>query len=158
MAKDKDERPPADYEVGYRKPPAKTRFKPGVSGNPHGRPKGASNFSTILDQELGIKRSITEQGRPKTVTNRRVIVKQLVNKAASGDIKSIALLLNEVRPMEAAPSQAPAAPALLRAEDQRVMDNFVRRIRAARPAEEESPPGTESSLDEGSGEDGDDNA
>jgi len=58
VAKDKDERPPADYEVGYRKPPAKTRFKPGVSGNPHGRPKGASNFSTILDQELGIKRSV----------------------------------------------------------------------------------------------------
>lgn len=35
-------RPPAsDYEVGYGKPPQQTRFKPGQSGNPRGRPKGA---------------------------------------------------------------------------------------------------------------------
>ena len=31
------------YEVGYRKPPEKTRFKPGQSGNPGGRPKGSKN-------------------------------------------------------------------------------------------------------------------
>lgn len=29
----------ADYEVGYGKPPTSTRFKPGESGNPRGRPK-----------------------------------------------------------------------------------------------------------------------
>jgi hypothetical protein len=28
------------YTVGFRRPPAATRFKPGVSGNPTGRPKG----------------------------------------------------------------------------------------------------------------------
>ena len=27
-----------DYEVGYGKPPKKSRFKPGTSGNPRGRP------------------------------------------------------------------------------------------------------------------------
>ncbi len=27
-----------DYEVGYRKPPKHSRFKPGQSGNPRGRP------------------------------------------------------------------------------------------------------------------------
>jgi hypothetical protein len=26
------------YTVGFRRPPAATRFKPGVSGNPTGRP------------------------------------------------------------------------------------------------------------------------
>src|SRR5262245_24287951 len=31
----------ADYEIGYRKPPAHTRYKPGQSGNPAGRPRGA---------------------------------------------------------------------------------------------------------------------
>ena len=31
------------YEVGYGKPPKDTRFKPGQSGNPSGRPKGATN-------------------------------------------------------------------------------------------------------------------
>jgi hypothetical protein len=27
------------YEVGYKRPPVSTRFKPGVSGNPSGRPR-----------------------------------------------------------------------------------------------------------------------
>jgi hypothetical protein len=34
---------PGSYEVGYSKPPVATRFKPGHSGNPRGRPKGAKN-------------------------------------------------------------------------------------------------------------------
>jgi len=29
------------YEVGYGKPPRATRFQPGRSGNPRGRPKGS---------------------------------------------------------------------------------------------------------------------
>jgi hypothetical protein len=29
-------------EVGYKHPPKRTRFKPGQSGNPKGRPKGTS--------------------------------------------------------------------------------------------------------------------
>ncbi len=32
--------PPRDYEVGYGKPPSRTRFRSGQSGNPRGRPKG----------------------------------------------------------------------------------------------------------------------
>jgi Family of unknown function (DUF5681) len=31
-----------DYQVGYGKPPRHARFRPGVSGNPRGRPRGAS--------------------------------------------------------------------------------------------------------------------
>ena len=35
-----------DGQVGYRKPPVHTRFKPGQSGNPKGRPKGPRNLAT----------------------------------------------------------------------------------------------------------------
>lgn len=41
-----------DDKVGYRKPPAKTRFQPGQSGNPNGRPKGSVNLKTDLRSEL----------------------------------------------------------------------------------------------------------
>lgn len=41
----------ARYEVGYGKPPADTRFKPGQSGNPRGRPRGAKNRKPALNEE-----------------------------------------------------------------------------------------------------------
>jgi hypothetical protein len=39
------------YEVGYAKPPEATRFKPGQSGNPRGRPKGAKNKRPALHEQ-----------------------------------------------------------------------------------------------------------
>ena len=32
------------YEVGYKKPPLNSQFKPGQSGNPAGRPAKTSNL------------------------------------------------------------------------------------------------------------------
>ncbi len=40
-----------DYDVGFGKPPADTRFKPGISGNPRGRPKGSKNNKPGLNAE-----------------------------------------------------------------------------------------------------------
>ena len=74
-----------DYEVGYKKPPVKSRFKPGNSGNPKGRPKGSKNLSTILRQRLNKKVQIAENGRRKMVTVEEIIVAKMVNDAAAGD-------------------------------------------------------------------------
>ena len=37
--------------VGYGRPPVRTRFKPGQSGNPRGRPRGARNTMPALNEE-----------------------------------------------------------------------------------------------------------
>ena len=37
-----------DYEVGYGKPSAHTRFRKGQSGNPKGRGKGAKSFASAF--------------------------------------------------------------------------------------------------------------
>ena len=41
-----------EYEVGYRRPPKTTRFKPGQSGNPKGRPAKARNFKSDVKKTL----------------------------------------------------------------------------------------------------------
>ena len=40
-------------DVGYGRPPIEHQFKPGRSGNPFGRPKGARRFTADLLDELG---------------------------------------------------------------------------------------------------------
>lgn len=87
-------------EVGYKKPPEATRFKPGESGNPKGRPKGAKNFATAIEEELKARITINENGKRRKISKREAIAKQLVNKAASGDSKAIPLLFNETRQRE----------------------------------------------------------
>ncbi len=42
---------PVTYDVGYGKPPAKSRFRPGQSGNPRGRPRGRKNKAPALHEE-----------------------------------------------------------------------------------------------------------
>jgi hypothetical protein len=73
-------------DVGYGKPPNGTRFRKGVSGNPKGRPKGTRNLATVLERTLQEKVVINENGIRKTVTKLEAAIKQLVNKAAGGDL------------------------------------------------------------------------
>ena len=83
-----NEKPSENYEVGYGKPPKRTQFQKGWSGNPNGRPKGALNFTTVFLRTLREKVSTTENGKKKIITKLEASLKQLVNKAASGDLRA----------------------------------------------------------------------
>ena len=52
-----------DYKVGYGKAPKATRFKPGKSGNPSGRPKGSKNLKTDIEDVLAETIPIKERAR-----------------------------------------------------------------------------------------------
>lgn len=82
-----------DYEVGYRKPPKTTRFKKGQSGNPKGRPKGSLNVDTTFQSLIEERVAATENGRRRSMSMMEVILKRLLAKAASGDLKAIPLVL-----------------------------------------------------------------
>ena len=86
-----------NYQVGYAKPPRKTRFEKGKSGNPGGRVKGSKNVSKLLLEALGELVVVNENGERKRSTKGEAMIKQLVNKGASGDARSIQLLLAEMR-------------------------------------------------------------
>jgi hypothetical protein len=83
-----------DYEVGYGKPPLHSRFKKGQSGNPRGRPPGAKNLSTLLNEALSELVVITENGGRKKVSKRQASLKQLVNEAAKGNWRALKLLVD----------------------------------------------------------------
>ena len=132
-----------EFEIGYKRPPKATQFKPGQSGNRKGRPKGARNFSTVIEKELNSRVAVTENGRRKQVTKREIIGKQMINKAAAGDLKAIAVVLNETRAQDlvVAAEMAMPQPALAPVE-QTVFASALARMRAmvaAQPTVSERP-------------------
>jgi hypothetical protein len=90
-----------DYEVGYQKPPKATRFVKGHSGNPSGRPKGAKNWATSLNEALTQKVTVIVNGSSKQVSKLEAATTQLANKATQGDLHSIRLLMQLMPGMEA---------------------------------------------------------
>lgn len=85
---------PVSYEVGYRRPPQATRFKPGCSGNPKGRPKGSKGLKTLLDDALSATVTITEDGVTRRIQRREALCMTLVAKAIKGDPRSAGLVFN----------------------------------------------------------------
>ena len=71
--------------VGRGNPPAHTRFKPGTSGNPSGRPKGARAFRAELMAELAALVK-TDDGE---VSRQRAIVLALLREATKGNLRAI---------------------------------------------------------------------
>jgi hypothetical protein len=118
------------YDVGYAKPPSNTRFTPGQSGNPTGRPRGAKNFGTAIEDELRARVTVTENGRRKRVSKREVIAKRLVNRAAEGDLRAIPLLLNEARGFENLPVGGISIGVFGGSQEQEVIEGIVQRIRS----------------------------
>jgi len=121
-----------NYEVGYRKPPQHSQFKPGQSGNPSGRPKGTKNLASVLEQELRETVTIAENGRRRRVTKLDAAVKQLVNKAASGDGGSLQFLF---RLLQSSQPESASVATLSSEIDEQVKRDLLRKIRSL-PAEE----------------------
>jgi len=126
MRHDDEQDDEQDEPVGYGRPPKRTRFQPGRSGNPHGRPKGALNLETVLTRTIQEPVVVTEQGRKTTITKLEAAIKQLTNKAASGDHRAIAQLVTLLQATDRQ-GHEPATDPLPEA-DQRVMDRIVRRL------------------------------
>jgi hypothetical protein len=81
-------------QIGYGRPPAEHQFRPGQSGNPSGRPKGARNFKSDLRDELGEVISISDDNNKTIeVTKQRAIIKTLLRMAIAGDPRAIATIV-----------------------------------------------------------------
>jgi Family of unknown function (DUF5681) len=133
--------PPGD--VGYAKPPRNTEFKPGQSGNPRGRPKRAKIFATAIEDELGARVTVTENGKRRKASKREVIAKRLVNRAAEGDFRALPLLLNEARAHKNLGTGGAADEIFGGPEDAEVIAGIVQRIRRSEDPAAQPEPGAD---------------
>jgi len=78
--------PPEHPEIaaGYGKPPHASRFKPGQSGNPKGRPRHR-RISLPHDTVLGQMVTISEGGIKRRVTAAEAFILHLTRKGLAGD-------------------------------------------------------------------------
>jgi hypothetical protein len=125
------------YEVGFGKPPKRARFKKGQSGNLKGRPKGTLNLATVLERTLREKMLINENGRRKTVTKLEAAIKQLTNKAASGELKALQLLAGLVRSAEEPAIKVAIPSSSLDEVDEKVVLGILKRLEAANKGDKE---------------------
>jgi len=116
------------YAIGYGKPPVGSRFRAGQSGNPKGRPKGARNRTTILNQTLSERVVVTEHAKRRSITKQEAIFKQLVNKAAAGDHRAAQLVINEMREIESLLNSTETGREIIDESDQQVFQNLLKRL------------------------------
>jgi hypothetical protein len=113
-----------DYEVGYRRPPKSSQFKPGQTGNPRGRPRQVKSIDDVLQKRLFAKVKAQENGRPTQITLLEVIVGRLLKRAAEGDNRSIMIVLNQMRLLKGDADAKPDAASPER--DRKVLEEFAR--------------------------------
>src|ERR1022692_1869427 len=130
-----DETKSADYDVGFGKPPAATRFKKGRSGNPKGRPKGKPNAATVILHALAAKVVINENGRRREVTKLEAAMMQLANKAAGGDLRAMNLATTLTRLAEERIEQEVLVETDLEDADKRVLQGLMERLEASQKGE-----------------------
>jgi len=121
--KPKDSRP-RNYEVGFGRPPAASKFKVGnVAALKKGRPKKTRTMGQIIEGALMTKVKVVENGRSKTMTAEEVIIRKLVLDAANGDKRATQTLFS-LRDRYQDSDETTLDTADLQSEDRKILDEY----------------------------------
>jgi hypothetical protein len=86
--------PPQEYKIGYGRPPLKTRWKKGESGNPHRKSRKRSNNTVeIIDRLFQDFIQVTVHGKTTRITALEAIIIQLSLKEISGNRRALRVRL-----------------------------------------------------------------
>lgn len=92
-AEETEATPTSDYEVGYGRPPAHTRFKPGRSGNPKGRPKAAKGLKRLARDVLTTSVPVRTASGEKKMHRIEAVLHKTVELAMKGNPRALAEIL-----------------------------------------------------------------
>ncbi len=85
-----------DYEIGYKRPPKHSRFKPGQSGNPRGRPRKEMHFATSFRKKLGQSISVKKNGCSHQMTVVEATCERLVSALLQGTISDLIKVMQAI--------------------------------------------------------------
>jgi hypothetical protein len=95
-----DTRSSGDPDVGYAKPPLASRFKPGESGNPRGRPKNRKNPLAQMKEEMIKPIRIKEGQNFRYVPSPVALIIRLRQDALKGEPRAMAEYIKLVKDMD----------------------------------------------------------
>jgi hypothetical protein len=81
------------YAVGHGRPPQHSRFQPGRSGNPKGRPRGVRSVGDLVRKIVAAPVTISEGGRTRRAPRLEAILLRIAADAVRGDVRALRLLL-----------------------------------------------------------------
>jgi hypothetical protein len=129
----------ADYEVGYCRPPQHSRFQKGQSGNPRGRPKGARNFATELQEALDETMVVRQGGAERRISRRGGVVLSLLDKALKGNVAAARVVIDLER---SDPAKGVIPDDALSTDETEVLEAFKRRLREQLREPKDEEPGS----------------
>jgi hypothetical protein len=120
-------------DVGYKRPPTHTRFRPGRSGNPSGRPRHRPDFHATLLAELG--ETVPDAHGKRGGSKLEALVKTLVDSAIGGNARALSILCSVLTRL-GNPNETETKD--LASDDQALLDDYVgdelkRRAAEAKP-------------------------
>jgi Family of unknown function (DUF5681) len=136
-----------DERVGNCRPPRASRFRPGQSGNPRGRPNRARILGTLVARAFDETVEATENGQLRRITKLEAALTQLVNRAATGDLRATQIALSLLPNDQERP--APRKAKRIGKGDSLVVAELIRRLsRPSAPAGSSSPEQPPDQVDE----------
>lgn len=116
MPKSKD---PETYEVGYGKPPKRTQWQPGQSGNAKGKPRKNKTLEEEVQAIFAMRVPVTINHKKTYVTKRQLLLEQIINGAINKNTTMMRLaipllkLAAEIPEFEVLPEDEKALASLL---------------------------------------------
>ena len=122
-------KPPAEgtHRVGYGSPPRHSRFVPGKSGNPRGKPRGVLNLKTDLLKELNSFITVRKGNRTVRIKKGAAWIMKIVNGALSNDVKATATLIQLILRFDLMGQMQAGEEAPLTSNDEELLADWLQR-------------------------------